>query len=211
MEAQTVVAFWMVSALFVVTPGADWAYAMSAGIRHRSVAPAVGGLLSGHLLVVGLVAAGVGALLAAHPWALTTLTAAGCAYLVWLGVGTIARPAVPSLGAAPAGLPAGGAGVPRQFLKGAGISGLNPKVFLLFVALLPQFTDAAGAWPVAGQIGALGVVHLVSCAAVYASVGLAARRVLGARPAAARVVSRLSGAAMVAIGVVLFVERIALA
>ncbi|WP_130452253.1 LysE family translocator [Zhihengliuella halotolerans] len=205
---QTVFAFWLVSTLFVVTPGADWAYAMSAGIRHRSVAPAVGGLLSGHLLVVGLVAAGVGALLAAHPWALTTLTAAGCAYLVWLGVGTIARPAVPSLGSA-AGASLSGTGVSRQVLKGAGISGLNPKVFLLFVALLPQFTDAAAAWPVAGQIGALGAVHLVSCAAVYASVGLAARRVLGARPTAARMVSRLSGAAMVAIGVILLVERVA--
>ncbi|RZU63268.1 threonine/homoserine/homoserine lactone efflux protein [Zhihengliuella halotolerans] len=208
MEMQTVFAFWLVSTLFVVTPGADWAYAMSAGIRHRSVAPAVGGLLSGHLLVVGLVAAGVGALLAAHPWALTTLTAAGCAYLVWLGVGTIARPAVPSLGSA-AGASLSGTGVSRQVLKGAGISGLNPKVFLLFVALLPQFTDAAAAWPVAGQIGALGAVHLVSCAAVYASVGLAARRVLGARPTAARMVSRLSGAAMVAIGVILLVERVA--
>lgn len=208
MEMQTVFAFWLVSTLFVVTPGADWAYAMSAGIRYRSVAPAVGGLLAGHLLVVALVAAGVGALLAAHPWALTTLTVAGCAYLVWLGVGTIARPAVPSLGSAADASP-GGAGVPRQILKGAGISGLNPKVFLLFVALLPQFTDVAAAWPVPGQIGALGAVHLVSCAAVYASVGLASRRVLGARPTAARFVSRLSGAAMVSIGAILLVERIA--
>ncbi|MCO1337825.1 lysine transporter LysE [Kocuria polaris] len=208
MEVQTVVAFWMVSLLFVVTPGADWAYALSAGIRHRSVAPAVGGLLAGHLAVVALVAAGVGALLQAHPWALTTLTAAGCVYLVWLGIAVLARPAVPRVhdGAQPPGA----VGVPRQILAGAGISGLNPKVFLLFVALLPQFTDASTGWPVAGQIGALGLVHVVGCGVVYASVGLAARRVLGARPTAARVVSRVSGAAMVAVGIVLFVERVAL-
>ncbi|GAA3705684.1 LysE family translocator [Zhihengliuella alba] len=210
MDAQAVLGFWLVSLLFVVTPGADWAYAMSAGIRHRSVAPAVGGLLAGHLLVVGLVAAGVGALLAARPWALTALTVAGCAYLVWLGAGALLRPAAPALGPA-GGLPEATAGVRLQFVKGAGISGLNPKVFLLFVALLPQFTDAAGPWPVPGQIGALGVVHVFSCAAVYATVGFAARRLLAPRPAAARLVSRLSGAAMIAIGAALLVERLALA
>ncbi|MEU7747462.1 hypothetical protein [Nonomuraea sp. NPDC049158] len=38
-----------VSSAFVVTPGADWAYAIAAGLRHRTVLPAVGGLLIGHL------------------------------------------------------------------------------------------------------------------------------------------------------------------
>jgi hypothetical protein len=31
----------------------------------------------------------------------------------------------------------------RQLIKGAGVSGFNPKVFLLFLVLLPQFTDPA--------------------------------------------------------------------
>ena len=35
MAGSTVAAFWAVSFLFVVTPGADWAYAITAGLRHR--------------------------------------------------------------------------------------------------------------------------------------------------------------------------------
>ena len=50
MAVTTLAAFWAVSVLFVLTPGADWAYAIAAGLRHRSVLPAVGGMLTGHLL-----------------------------------------------------------------------------------------------------------------------------------------------------------------
>ena len=96
----------------------------------------------------------------------------------------------------------------RQAAKGAGISGLNPKVFLLFLALLPQFTDPDAAWPLAVQIAVLGLVHVASCAVVYTGVGTGARLVLRARPAAARAVTRLSGAAMVVIGVLLLVEQL---
>jgi threonine/homoserine/homoserine lactone efflux protein len=94
-------------------------------------------------------------------------------------------------------------------LKGFGVGGLNPKVFLLFLALLPQFTDPDGRWPVAAQILCLGMVHVASCAVVYTAVGVGGRVVLQARPAAARVVSRVSGAAMVGIGAFLLVEQIA--
>ena len=96
----------------------------------------------------------------------------------------------------------------RQATKGAGISGLNPKVFLLFLALLPQFTDPDAAWPLSRQIVVLGLVHVASCAVVYTGVGAGARRVLRARPSAARVVTRFSGAAMIVIGVVLLGESL---
>lgn len=66
MPVAMIAAFWGVSMLFVLTPGADWAYAISSGLRNRSMAPALGGLLSGHLLATIVVAAGVAALLA-HP------------------------------------------------------------------------------------------------------------------------------------------------
>jgi threonine/homoserine/homoserine lactone efflux protein len=42
MPIATIAAFWGVSFLFVITPGADWAYAMAAGLRNRTVLPAVG-------------------------------------------------------------------------------------------------------------------------------------------------------------------------
>jgi threonine/homoserine/homoserine lactone efflux protein len=95
-----------------------------------------------------------------------------------------------------------------QAAKGAGISGLNPKVFLLFLALLPQFTDPDAAWPIAAQIVVLGLLHVASCAVVYTGVGTGARRVLRARPMAARAVTRISGTAMIVIGAALLAEQL---
>ncbi|HTF41736.1 MAG TPA: LysE family transporter [Propionibacteriaceae bacterium] len=203
MAGGTVAAFWAVSFLFVVTPGADWAYAIAAGLRHRVVLPAVGGLLAGHLAATAVVAAGVGALLARAPLLLSVLTALGAVYLVWLGIGMLARPALPQ-----AGVDETPRSWLRQAAKGAGISGLNPKVFLLFLALLPQFTDPNAAWPLALQIVVLGLVHVTSCAVVYTGAGTGARRVLRARPAAALAVTRCSGAAMIVIGAVLVGEKL---
>ena len=40
MAGSTVAAFWAVSFLLVITPGADWAYAIAAGLRHRTLASA---------------------------------------------------------------------------------------------------------------------------------------------------------------------------
>jgi threonine/homoserine/homoserine lactone efflux protein len=201
MAVGTVAAFWMVSLLFVVTPGADWAYAIAAGLWHRTVLPAVGGLLAGHLAATAVVAAGVAGMVSRFPLVLTALTAVGAAYLVWLGIGTLSRPSVPQAGANQ--VP--GSWV-QQAMKGAGTSG--PKVLLLFLALLPQFTDPRADWPLTVQIALLGLVHTASCAVVYTGVGTTARVVLRARPTAARAVTRFSGAAMVGIGVVLLAERL---
>ena len=77
-----------------------------------------------------------------------------------------------------------------------------------FLALLPQFTDPLSTWPLATQIIALGLLHAVSCAIIYLMVGFSARSVLQTRPAAARTVSRLSGAAMIAIALALLADRL---
>ncbi|MFK8257822.1 LysE family translocator [Erwinia sp. AnSW2-5] len=193
--------FWAVSILFVITPGVDWAYAMSAGMRKRAVTPAVAGLLLGHLIATLVVAAGVGALVAENPAALTLLTVAGALYLLWLGINMVRHPSVPAAGKA--------ASTSSWFLwlvKGVCVSGMNPKVFLLFLALLPQFTDPASTWPVPLQILALGSLHIVSCGLVYLLVGFGSGKVLQTRPRAARYVSQISGIVMCVIAVLLFAE-----
>ncbi|MGW7640907.1 LysE family translocator [Streptomyces decoyicus] len=88
----------------------------------------------------------------------------------------------------------------RIALKGTVISGPNPKVLLLYLSLFPQFIDSASGWPVVVQTGLLGTIHVTSCALVYLAVGVLARTVLKTRPSAARVVTRGSGAMMIAIG-----------
>lgn len=203
MNVALLAAFWAVSIMFVITPGADWAYTISAGMRDRAVPPAVGGLLLGHLVATLIVAAGVGALITSVPFALTVLTIVGAAYLLWLGVGLIANPPVP-VAASEQGQDSWG----RWAVKGFGVSGLNPKVFLLFLALLPQFTDAAAAWPVPTQIIALGGVHVINCCLVYLMVGYGSRAVLRTRPQAAEAVGRVSGAIMIVLAIVLVAESL---
>ncbi|MFC9606445.1 hypothetical protein ACFTTN_23690 [Streptomyces niveus] len=52
-------------------------------------------------------------------------------------------------------------------------------------------------------------MHLTACAVVHLAVGVLARTVLGPRPSAARAVTRVSGAMMIAIGAFLLVEGLA--
>jgi threonine/homoserine/homoserine lactone efflux protein len=203
-DAGLMVAFWGVSMLFVITPGVDWAYAIASGVRHRAgVLPAVSGMLAGHLTATMVVAAGVAAVLAASPVAMTVLTVAGAAYLIWLGIGALRHPAAPDLTRQVA--PAGGR---KLFANGVGISLLNPKVFLLFLALLPQFTRASAPWPVGTQMVALGALHAANCAVVYFAVGYGAATVLSKRPRAAQVVGIVSGVVMIGLGVLLIGEKI---
>jgi|SRR5215469_2200636 len=203
MAIGAVTGFWTVSLLLVLVPGADWAYAIAAGLRDRSVLPAVAGLLTGYVALTAVVAAGVASLVARWPVLLTALTVLGALYLLWLGISTLGRPSVPAAAADEGSRP-----WVRLAAKGAGISGLNPKALLLFVALLPQFATRGTAWPFPAQIALLGLVHTANCAVVYTGVGTAARRVLRARPAITAAVTRCSGAAMIVIGAFLVAERL---
>lgn len=92
MDTGLLVAFWVVSFSLVMTPGADWAYAISAGLRERVLVPAVSGMLLGYLAITLVVAAGVGALVASVPGILVALTLVGAAYLLWLGVNVLLHP-----------------------------------------------------------------------------------------------------------------------
>lgn len=202
MSVETIAAFWVVSFLMLITPGIDWTYAIAAGLRHQSVLPAVSGLVSGHLLVVVVVAT-LGGLVAKVPAALTVLTNIGATYFIWVGVMTLRHPAGPISGDMAVSI-----SPQQQFLKGFGVSGLNAKLYLVMLALLPQFTNPALRTPVAVQLMVLGLIHVTNCAAIYGSVAVAAKRLLHTRPMAAKVVTLISGVVMVVVGVILLVEQV---
>ena len=208
MRSGSVLAFWGVALLLIVVPGPDWAFTLASGLRDRVVYPAVGGLMIGYTILTAVVAAGVGTLVARNPVVLTALTVAGAGYLICLGASSLARPATlhrPASGDGPAAPPRR-----RRLLTGIGVSGLNPKGLLVFLALLPQFTDPSGSWPVPAQLALLGLVFVLSCGIFYAALSLSTGAILRARPAVARAVSRLSGTAMAAVGVFLLAERLIL-
>jgi threonine/homoserine/homoserine lactone efflux protein len=215
MAGSTLAAFLAVDVLLVLTPGADWAYAIAAGLGDRPVLPSVSGLVAGYAAYTALVVTGLAVLIAHTPDLFTGLTVLGAAYLIWLGSTTLVRPGVLARPGVPAGPPipaaAGQAAARsswRAAARGAAVRGLNPKGFLLYLALLPQFAHAGTGWPVAAQIGLLGTLHMTDCAVVYSAVAVLARVVLRTRTTAARLLTRGSGAVMIILGAALLIERL---
>jgi threonine/homoserine/homoserine lactone efflux protein len=203
MPAGSVVAFWVVALLLIMVPGADWAFVLGVSVRGRSVLPAVGGLVLGYSGIIIVVVAGVGAVVGRSPALLGGLTVVGGCYLIWHGATTFARRR-----AAPVAAGAPPADTGRAVMvRGLGVSALNPKGLLILLALLPQFTNPRWGWPLTAQLGLLGLVFAASCGAFYLGLGSAARKILAARPAAARAVTKFSGAAMVVIGALLLVRH----
>ena len=205
MAVGSIAGFWVVALLLIVVPGADWAFVIGAGLRGHSALAAVCGLVLGYAAVTVVVAAGVGTLVAGTPAVLSALTVIGGLYLVWHGARSFTERA--AAGHTPAGPVARTNRV--VLVKGVGVSALNPKGLLLFLALLPQFTNPRWSLPVGVQLGVLGVVFMASCAVFYLCLGSLAGKVLHARPAAARVITRFSATAMIVIGALLLAERLA--
>lgn len=85
MDTTALLQFLAVDLLLVFTPGADWAYAIRAGLRRENAMAAMGGLAGGYVVHGGLVTIGVGALLARDRGALSVLTFIGAVY--WLDLG----------------------------------------------------------------------------------------------------------------------------
>ena len=239
MDFSQLAGFAAVSITLAMTPGADWAYCISSGLRARRVAPSVAGLCAGYLFHTALIVAGLAALIAASAGLLTGLTLAGAAYLLWLGISTMrswrgagftdgittpapaekAEPGPAAIGLEGYGSVALAVRAPvrsrraverREFLKGLGTSGTNPKALLLYLALIPQFVDPAAALALPLQSLVLGLSHFGVSVLIYTLVALGARRLLRSRPAAARMVTLASGILMVCVALVLLGERLLL-
>ena len=88
MDFQSFLAFIAVSFALAMTPGADWAYVISAGLGRHRVSSAVAGLSSGYVFHTALIVVGMSAVVASHPQLLSWLTLAGATYLLWLGINT---------------------------------------------------------------------------------------------------------------------------
>jgi threonine/homoserine/homoserine lactone efflux protein len=205
MDLAEVLGFAVIAAMLIVVPGPDWAYVLAAGARDHVVVPAVAGVLLGYVCITAVVVVGVGPLIAAVPLALVALTVGGACYLILLGVRTLRSSGdgkqAPTGGAAPSSSS-------RYLLRGVGVSALNPKGLLIFLAVLPQFTQPAARWPVPLQLAALGGVFVLCCAAFYLPLGYASDRILGARPRVARTTTTIAGVAMVLVGLGLLAERL---
>jgi homoserine/homoserine lactone efflux protein len=114
---------------------------MAAGMRfgYRRALWNILGLQLGIALTMAVVAAGLGAILAASTVAFTAIKCLGAAYLVWLGV---VQWRAPAFGVDAQAAQRGLAGTPRELvLRGFLVNATNPKGILFMLAVLPQFID----------------------------------------------------------------------
>jgi threonine/homoserine/homoserine lactone efflux protein len=187
-----------------LTPGPDMLYvaARSTSEGRRAGVVSALGIGAGTLVHIAALALGLSALLAAVPLLYDVVRLGGAAYLVWLGLRALLRPAEAHDDAPPP--PASLATIFRQ---GVVTNVLNPKVALFFLAFLPQFVDPARG-SAAAQIVALGLLFDTSGTIVNVLVALAASRAGGAlrRGRAARVLHRVTGGVFLLLGARLALE-----
>jgi threonine/homoserine/homoserine lactone efflux protein len=169
--ASSLLAFALVSLCIVLTPGPNMIYVISRSLTQGPGAGIVslGGVALGFLFYMLCAAFGITALLLAVPFAYDALRFAGAAYLLWL-----AWQAVKPGGRSPFQVKKLAVDSPRRlFAMGFVTNLLNPKIAMLYLALLPQFIDPAGA-SVLGQSLVLGTIQIAISLSVNAAVALAA-------------------------------------
>ena len=84
---------------------------------------------------------------------------------------------------------------------------IKPESSAAIFSFIAALYRPASGFVATSQIVLLAGIHLMSCAAVYFLVGFSAQKVLGSRTQAARVVSRVSGALMMLIAMILLLEQ----
>ena len=180
-HTSALLGFALVSLGMVLTPGPNMIYLISRSITQGPAAGIIslGGVALGFVFYLLCAAFGITALLFAIPYAYDALRFAGAAYLLWL-----AWQALKPGGRSPFQVKTLKIDGPRKlFAMGLVTNLLNPKIAMLYLALLPQFIDPAGS--VLTQSLALGSIQIVISVSVNAMIALAAGSIavfLGTRP-----------------------------
>jgi threonine/homoserine/homoserine lactone efflux protein len=181
-HTSALLGFALVSFGMVLTPGPNMIYLISRSITQGPAAGIVslGGVALGFVFYMLCAAFGITALLFAIPYAYDALRFAGAAYLLWL-----AWQALKPGGRSPFQVKKLQVDSPRKlFAMGFVTNLLNPKIAMLYLALLPQFIDPTGS--VLTQSLALGTIQIAISVSVNAMIALAAGSIalfLGTRPA----------------------------
>jgi threonine/homoserine/homoserine lactone efflux protein len=148
MHPWVIAGFVAVSAVAVATPGPDVILAMSNGSRFgvRRAIPGLLAVLCSDVLMIIAVAGGLGATLLASVFWFSVLKYVGAAYLLYLGLKMILTAGTLSKAMEATSLEqsvGAGAIAWRSFV----VAMTNPKAYLFFAALLPQFIDPSnGLW-----------------------------------------------------------------
>lgn len=201
---ENLLAFTLAALVLIVIPGPSVLFTIGRALALGRI----GGLLSvlgnalGLLPIIGLVALGVGGIVARSAVLFTAVKIVGALYLAYLGIQAIRHRNRAAGG--PDAAPAAGSAW-RQLGAGFIVGVTNPKSIAFFVAVLPQFVDLdAGAVPL--QMIELGLVFfalaLISDGA-WALAAAAARTWFGRSPKRLARLSATGGGMMIGLGGVL--------
>lgn len=190
----------------VLSPGPDTIlilrYALTSG--HKVGFAAVAGVQIGLMVHTLLAVVGISVIIASSPVLFRLVAIAGAAYLAWLGLQAFREGGLATLDGARR--PVNAAKACRDAVL---TNVLNPKVILLFLALLPNFV-VIGRGDVPAQLVTLSATLIVINVAWQASMAWAAngiRRWL-LRPRVQRMVSRVTGLVLLLFAGLLLYEHI---
>ncbi|MBK9577461.1 MAG: LysE family transporter [Fibrobacteres bacterium] len=190
--------FVAASVAIILLPGPGQIAILTATLSggRKAGLQAVAGLLTGDIVIMTLVAAGVATLFSRYPGVERAVRVGGALYILWIGLGVLRSP----LGLAHA--PADGAKRLPWYPRTVGITLLNPKAVLFFVSFFPQFVDRT--IPLGQSFLRLGAVFTVlsgSYLVCFTWMGSRLGRLLRESAAAARWVPRVLGTIILAFGV----------
>ena len=201
MDLSAWLSYLLVTIILSLSPGPGVFSSISSGLHHgfrRGVWNGVGMQLANLLLLV-VVAVGLGAILIASEMLFTIVKWIGVAYLIYLGIVTWRT--------RPRGFvddDDGKAHTSREiFMRGFWVNVTNPKGIIFFAAVFPQFIDMAR--PQAPQYAILAATTFVVDVIVMAAYTALAAKVMGAMKNERHLkwVNRTLGGAFVAAGVAL--------
>jgi threonine/homoserine/homoserine lactone efflux protein len=196
----TLAAFAATALVLLLIPGPAVLYIVSQSVEHgrRAGLTASLGVHAGTLVHVTAAALGLSAILVSSSLAFGAVRLVGAAYLIYLGVRTLAGRG--GDGDAPVKHEAR---LGRIFRQGALVNVTNPKTALFFFAFLPQFVDPNR--PVPEQIVVLGLTFLSLGLITDSAWGLAAGSAAGwvrGRTAVRSLQRWVTGCVFIGLGVV---------
>jgi threonine/homoserine/homoserine lactone efflux protein len=194
--------FALASLILIVVPGPGVLFVIGRALAHgrRTAVATALGHAAGNYVVAAWVAVGLGTLLQRSAEAFVIVKIAGALYLIWLGIHAIRRRKSLASAMAVAAPPKEGWRAARD---GAVVGITNPKAYILFGAILPQFVNRS-AGNVPEQMLILALVSVLIGAVSDCSWGFAASAVrtwFARSPRRVEMVGGAGGLAMIGVGV----------
>jgi threonine/homoserine/homoserine lactone efflux protein len=203
-SGEQVAGFAVTCLIVIAIPGPSVLFVIGRALAHgrRTALASVAGNAAGVQVVAISVALGIGTLVQRSDLVFTVVKLAGAGYLVWLGVKAIRHRRSLESAIAVAAAPRTGW---RAAAEGFTVGVANPKAYVLYAAVLPQFANqATGHVPV--QLLLLSLVSLPIGLISDGSWGLAASGVrtwFARSPRRLELVGGLGGLTMIGLGVTL--------